>query len=52
VGFVVDKVALGEVIPEFFGFPLPISLHRCSNTWKRTKIIIVFFFIIGLHKKP
>jgi hypothetical protein len=24
VGFVVDKVALGQVISEFFGFPLSI----------------------------
>jgi hypothetical protein len=37
VGFVVDKVALGQVFPpEFFGFPLSISFHRCSITRKRT----------------
>jgi hypothetical protein len=30
VGFVVDKVALGQVFPpEYFGFPLSISIHRC-----------------------
>jgi hypothetical protein len=28
VGFVVDKVALGQVFSEFFGFPLSISFHR------------------------
>jgi hypothetical protein len=37
VGFVVDKVALGQVFPEFFSFPLSISFHRCSITRKRTK---------------
>jgi hypothetical protein len=38
VGFVVDKVALGQVFPpEYFGFPLPVSFHRCSITRKRTK---------------
>jgi hypothetical protein len=37
VGFVVDKVALGQVLPEFFGFPLSISFHWCSITRKRTK---------------
>jgi hypothetical protein len=30
VGFVVDKVALGQVFSEFFGFPLSISFHRRS----------------------
>jgi hypothetical protein len=29
VGFVVDKVALGQV-PEFFSFPLSISFHHSS----------------------
>jgi hypothetical protein len=43
--------------PEFFGFPLSVSFHRCSITRKRTKIIIiimkiVIIFITGLHKKP
>jgi hypothetical protein len=49
VGFVVDKVALGQVFPEYFGFPLSILFHRCSNTRKNKKLII---FIIGLHNKP
>jgi hypothetical protein len=35
--FVVDKVALGQVFSEYFGFPLSISFHRCSSTRKRTK---------------
>ena len=33
--------------PEYFGFPLSISFHRCSIT--RKKHII---FITGLHNKP
>jgi hypothetical protein len=55
VGFVVDKVALGQVFPpEYFRFPLPISFHRCSITSKKEKrkkkkLII---FITGLHNKP
>jgi hypothetical protein len=32
VGFMVDRF-----FPEFFGFPLSISFHRCSITRKRTK---------------
>jgi hypothetical protein len=30
VGFVVDKLALGQVFSEFFGFPLSVSFHRRS----------------------
>jgi hypothetical protein len=28
VGFVVDKVALGQVFFEYFGFPCQFSFHR------------------------
>jgi hypothetical protein len=36
--------------PEYFGFPLSVSFHRCSTTMeKREKLII---FITGLHNKP
>jgi hypothetical protein len=36
VGFVVDKVALGQVFSEFFGFPLSVSFHRRSpNSYVR-----------------
>jgi hypothetical protein len=28
VGFVVDKVALGQVFSEYFGFPFQFSFHR------------------------
>jgi hypothetical protein len=51
VGFVVDKVALGQVFSEYFGLPLSISFHRCSLTRKRTIIIIIIIIII-IHKKP
>jgi hypothetical protein len=34
VGFVVDKVALGQVFLRVVGFPLSISFHRCSITCK------------------
>jgi hypothetical protein len=30
MGFVVDKVALGQVFSEYFGFPCQ-SFHRCST---------------------
>jgi hypothetical protein len=30
VGFVVDKVALGEVFSEYFGFPCQFSFPGCS----------------------
>jgi hypothetical protein len=50
VGFVVEKVAMGQIFsPEYFGFPLSISLHRCSITRKNEKTII---FITVLHNKP
>jgi hypothetical protein len=50
VGFVVEKMALGQVFPpEYFGFPLSISFHRCSIKRKTKKLII---FITGLHNKP
>jgi hypothetical protein len=38
VGFVVDKVALGQVFPpEYFGFTLSSSFHRCSIILKNEK---------------
>jgi hypothetical protein len=45
-GILVDKVALGQVFfPEYFGFPLSVSFHRCSITWKNEKNLITFLFI-------
>jgi hypothetical protein len=40
--------------PEYFGFPLSVSFHRCSITWKNKKklIIFIFIFITRLHNKP
>jgi hypothetical protein len=35
--------------PEYCGFVLPISIHRCSITRKNEKTLI---FITGLHNKP
>jgi hypothetical protein len=56
VGFVVDKVALGQVFPEYFGLPLSFLFHRCSITRKRAIIIIIIIiiitFVITLYKKP
>jgi hypothetical protein len=38
--------------PEYFGFPLSVSFHRCYITRKNEKLIIFFFiFITGLHNK-
>jgi hypothetical protein len=50
VGFVVDKVALGQVFPEYFGFPLSVLFHRCSIIRKNEKTLIIF--ITGLPNKP
>jgi hypothetical protein len=32
VGFAVDKVALGQVFSEYFGFPCQFSFHRLLHT--------------------
>jgi hypothetical protein len=37
VGFVVDKVALGQVFSEYFGFLLSIPFHRCSIKMEKQK---------------
>jgi hypothetical protein len=36
--------------PEYFGFPLSISFHRCSITRSEKEKPIIF--ITGLHSKP
>jgi hypothetical protein len=52
VGFVVDKVALGQVFfPEYFSFPLSISFHLGSITRKNEKINLIIF-VTGLYNKP
>jgi hypothetical protein len=61
VGFVVNKVALGQGFPEYFGLPLSISFHWCSITRKMTTTTTTAAaaatttttnFIMRLHKKP
>jgi hypothetical protein len=54
VGFVVDKVALEQVLPWVLGFSLSLSFNWCSITWKNKKKLIVFLFIFitGLHNNP
>jgi hypothetical protein len=52
VGFVVDKVAMGQVFPRVLRFS-PCQFHSTGapilgKTKKKTQII----FIIGLHNKP
>jgi hypothetical protein len=32
MGFVVDKVGLGQVFSEYFGFPYQFSFHRVLHT--------------------
>jgi hypothetical protein len=43
VGFFPDKVALGQVALEFFGFSLSISLRRCSP---------YLYISRGINKRP
>ena len=54
VGFVVEKVALGQGFPRVFLFSpvnfIPPVLHYLEK-WKKL-IIFLFIFIIGLHNKP
>jgi hypothetical protein len=51
VGFVVDKVALGQFFLRVVGFPLSISSTGAPLIVKlgKKKLLI---FILGLHKKP
>jgi hypothetical protein len=47
VGFVVDKVALGQGFPDYFELPQSNSFHQCSITRKMTIIIIIIIIIIS-----
>jgi hypothetical protein len=50
VGFVVDKVALGEVSPRVLPFsPVNFIPPPLNYSKKRKKLIV---FITGLHNKP
>jgi hypothetical protein len=40
VGFVMDKVALGQVFPEYFGFPCQSSFHQVLH--KHYTIVIYY----------
>jgi hypothetical protein len=44
VGFVVDKVALGQVFSEYFGFPA--NLHSTSYS------TITLIYHLGLYNRP
>jgi hypothetical protein len=56
VGFVVDKVALGQVFPRVLRFSpvnfVPPVLNYYEKTKKIIIIIINVLFTTGLHKKP
>jgi hypothetical protein len=42
VEFVVEKWRWDRFLPEYFGFPMSVSFHRCSITWKNEKKLIIF----------
>jgi hypothetical protein len=46
VGFVVDKVALGQVFSEYFGFPCQFSFHQ------KFSIIIITTITRGRYNRP
>jgi phage-related protein len=53
VGFVVGKVALGQVFPRVVRFSRQFHSTGAPLLGKGQKIImIIFIFIIGLHNKP
>jgi hypothetical protein len=53
VGFVVDKVALGQGFPQVLRFsPFGFYSTGAPLLGKGQKIIIIVIFITGLHKKP
>jgi hypothetical protein len=53
VGFVVDKVALGQVFPPSSSvFPCQFHSTGAPLLGKRQKTNIIVIFIIGLHNKP
>jgi hypothetical protein len=51
VGFVVDKVALGQVFLRVLRFSLSASFHRCFITWKNEKQNLIIIFVTMLHNK-
>jgi hypothetical protein len=51
VGFVVDKVVLGQCFPEYFGLTLSISFRLYSVTRKRAKILTIIIIIIIIRRR-
>jgi hypothetical protein len=47
VGFVVDKVALGQVFSEYFGFPCQSSFHQLLHNHPHLS-----FYHLGLYNRP
>jgi hypothetical protein len=53
VGFVVDKVTLGQVSPLSTSvFPCQFHFTCAALLGKTKKKLIIFIFITGLHNKP
>jgi hypothetical protein len=46
VGFVVDKMALGQVFSEYFGFPCQFSFHQLLHNH------ITLIYHLGLYNRP
>jgi hypothetical protein len=52
MGFVVDKVALGQVFPRVLRFSPVNFIPPVLHYYEKHKKIIIFIFITGLHSKP
>jgi hypothetical protein len=40
MGFVVEKVALGQVFTKYFGFPCQFSFHRLLHTHHHHPVLV------------
>jgi hypothetical protein len=47
VGFVVDKVVLGQVFSEYFGFPCQFSFHRVLYTHHLSSVAGAIFQLVA-----
>jgi sugar phosphate permease len=52
VGFVVDKVALGQVFPRVLWFSLVNFIPPVLHYKEKRKKLIIFIVITGLYNKP